>query len=54
MSLTVKAQPADSGFDGILRKLAFSHMVERGLTDSHQGRTISNKEMELRIRTWQK
>ena len=50
----VQAQPDDSSFDEILRELAFSRMIERGLADSRQGRTISNEEMEHRIRTWQK
>ncbi|MGZ8159193.1 MAG: hypothetical protein ACXWT4_10335 [Methylobacter sp.] len=50
----VQAQPDDSSFDEILRELAFSRMVERGLEDSSQGRMISNEEMEHRIRTWRK
>jgi predicted transcriptional regulator len=50
----VQAQPDDSSFDEILRELAFSRMVERGLADSRQGRIIPNEEMEHRIRTWQK
>jgi len=54
VSEIVQAQPDDSSFDEILRELAFSRMIERGLADSRQGRTISNEEMEHRIRTWQK
>jgi len=50
----VQAQPDDSSFDEILRELAFSRMVDRGLADSRQGRTISNEEMEHRIRLWRK
>jgi len=50
----VQAQPDDSSFDEILRELAFSGMVDRGLEDSRQGRIISNEEMEHRIRTWRK
>jgi predicted transcriptional regulator len=50
----IQAQPDDSSFDEILRELAFSRMVERGLADSRLGRTIPNEEMEHRIRTWQK
>ena len=49
----VEAQPDDSSFDEILRELAFSRMVERGLEDSRQGHIISNEEMGHRIRTWQ-
>jgi hypothetical protein len=29
-------------------------MVKRGLADSDAGRTISNNEMDRRIRSWQK
>jgi predicted transcriptional regulator len=54
VSEIVQAQPDDSSFDEILRELAFSQMIERGLADSRHGRMISNKEMEHRIRTWQK
>ncbi|MDI1278373.1 hypothetical protein [Methylobacter sp.] len=50
----VQAQPDDSSFDEILRELAFSRMVERGLKDSREGRIISNEEMEHRILAWQK
>ena len=54
VSEIVQAQPDDSSFDEILRELAFSRMIERGLADSRQDRMISNEEMEHRIRTWQK
>jgi predicted transcriptional regulator len=54
VSELVQAQPDDSSFDEILRELAFSRMIDRGLDDSRQGRTISNQEMEHKIRTWQK
>ncbi|MBT9099409.1 hypothetical protein KFZ76_17075 [Methylovulum psychrotolerans] len=50
----IQAQPDDSSFDEILQELAFSRMVERGLEDSRQGRTVSNEEMARRIRIWQK
>ena len=54
ISEVIQAQPDDSSFNEILRQLAFSRMIERGLDDSRQGRTIANTEMERRIRTWQK
>jgi len=50
----IKRQPDDSSYDEIVRELAFDLMVQRGLKDSAQGRTIPNEEMELRIKTWQK
>ena len=54
VSEIIQAQPDDSSFDEILRELAFSRMVERGLEDSRLDRKISNEEMEHRIRSWQK
>ncbi|HZY10218.1 MAG TPA: hypothetical protein VFF29_03610 [Bacteroidota bacterium] len=50
----ITEQPEDSSYDEILRELAFDRMVERGLVDSDQQRTISNEEMRTRIRKWQK
>lgn len=54
VSEIAQAQRNDNSFDEILRELAFSRMIERGLDDSRQGRTIPNEEMEHRIRMWQK
>ena len=50
----VQEQPEDSSFEEIVREMAFSLMVQRGLKDSDQGRIISNEEMHHRIRAWQK
>jgi len=50
----IQDQPDDSSYDEILRELAFNLMVQRGLMDSDEGKTISNKEMGRRIRSWQK
>ena len=50
----IKRQPDDSFYDDIVRKLAFDLMVQRGLKDSDERRTISNEEMKRRIKTWQK
>jgi predicted transcriptional regulator len=48
----VDSQPDDASYEEIVRELAFERMVERGLTDSRQGRVISNEEMGHRIRAW--
>jgi hypothetical protein len=53
VSKIIQAQPDDSSFDEMLRELAFSRMIERGLDDSRQSRTVPNAEMDYRIRTWQ-
>lgn len=50
----IKRQPDDSSYDDIVRELAFDLMVQRGLKDSDEGHTISNEEMEHRIKTWQR
>ena len=50
----IKRQPDDSSYDEIIRELAYELMVQRGLKDSDEGRTISNDEMDRRIKTWQK
>lgn len=50
----IRRQPDDSSYDEIVRELAFELMVQRGLKDSDDGRTISNEEMQRRIKTWQK
>ena len=50
----IKSQPDDSSYDEILRELAFNQMIERGLSDSEQNRTLSNEEMGRRIKTWSK
>lgn len=49
----LKRQPDDSSCDDIIRELAFDLMVQRGLKDSDEQRTISNEEMERRIKSWQ-
>ena len=52
MSKIIEEQPDDSSYDEILRELAFSRMIERGLEDSRENRVISNDEMGHRIKTW--
>ncbi len=49
----VRKQSDDSSYDEIIRELAFDLMVQHGLKDSDEGRTIPNEEMYRRIRTWQ-
>lgn len=50
----IRRQPDDSSYDDIVRELAFDLMVQRGLKDSDEDRTIANDEMARRINTWQK
>ncbi len=54
MTNIIQQQPEDASYEEIMRELAFERMVERGLEDSRKGRMVSDKEMEYRIRSWQK
>lgn len=54
MAEIIEEQPEDATYEEILRELAFERMVERGLTDSREGRSIANEEMSLRIKSWRK
>lgn len=54
MNEVIQSQPEDATYEEIMRELAFERMVEHGLEDSQSGRTISNEDMERRIRTWSK
>lgn len=49
---TLRRQPEDSSYEELLKELAFARMVERGLEDVRQGRTISNEEMLNKIDSW--
>ena len=52
MARIIEAQPEDSSYEEILRELAFARMVDRGVEDSDTGRTVGNREMQERIRSW--
>lgn len=54
MTKIIEEQPEDCSYDELLRELVFAGMIERDLADSQAGRTISDNEMQRRIRTWQK
>ena len=54
MTEVIQSQPDDATYEEIMRELAFEKMVERGLSDSRNGRVVSNEDMERQIRTWQK
>ena len=54
MTEVIQSQPEDSSYEEILRELAFETMITRGLKDSREGKTVSNKEMKRKINAWQK
>lgn len=53
MSRIIEAQSEDSSYDELLRELAFTRMIERGLSDSDTRKTVSNETMHERMRSWQ-
>lgn len=50
----IQSQPDDSSYEEIMRELAFDLMVNRGLDDSRNDRTVSNDELKNKINSWQK
>ncbi len=54
MKEVIEAQPDDSTYEENLRELAFARMIDRGLEESRVGRTVSDEDMQRRIRTLQK
>lgn len=50
----LQQQPDDSSREELIRELAFSLMVERGLADSDARRVVSHDEMAHRIRQWRR
>ena len=50
----INSLPEDSSYDDIFREIAFARMVQNGLRDSRENRTILNEDMEHRIKSWQK
>lgn len=52
MKRVIESVPEDASYEEIMRELVFERMIDRGLEDVREGRTISNNEMKKRIRTW--
>jgi len=50
----IDSLPDDISYDEILKALAFNRMIERGLDDSRNDRTISNQKMKQKIKQWQR
>jgi len=48
----IDSLPEDTSYDEILKELAFDRMIQRGLRDSQNNKTISNQEMQNRIKQW--
>lgn len=50
----LQQQPDDSSREELIRELAFSLMVQRGLADSDARRVVADDELAHRIRQWRK
>ena len=50
----IEDRPEDISSEEIIGEVAFVAMVERGVSDSDAGRTISNSEMASRIESWRR
>lgn len=48
----IDSLPDDTSYDEILKELAFDRMIQRGLKDSDENKTISNEEMKDKINQW--
>ena len=48
----IDSLPEDASYEKILKELAFDRMIQRGLKDSNENKTISNQEMKNRIKQW--
>lgn len=48
----IEAQPEDASYEEIMRELAFERMVERGLADARNGRSVGHEDALRRIRSW--
>jgi len=50
----IDSLPDDASYEEIIKELAFARMIERGVKDSKEDKTISNEEMKQKIRQWQR
>lgn len=48
----IDSLPDDTSYDEILKELAFDRMIQRGLKDSKENKTISNQKMGNKIKQW--
>ena len=52
MKKVIESFPEDATYEEIMRELVFEEIINRGLEDLREDRTISNEDMGKRIRTW--
>lgn len=51
-SRVINSLPDDSSYEEILKALAFDKIIQNGLKDSKENRTISNEKMKEKIKQW--
>ncbi len=54
MTQIIDEQPDDSSFEEILRELALTRIIKRGLDDSDAGRTIKNDDLKQQMSRWRR
>jgi len=52
MIAVIDAQGDDSSYDDLLRELAFYRLVERGLKDLDEDRTMTTRELRRQVKSW--
>lgn len=50
----IQEQPDDMSAEEILKELAFHQMIQRGLKDVEEGRTIPHEQVEREMQSWGK
>jgi hypothetical protein len=48
----IETLPLDSSYDEIIQELLFNKMIQNGLNDSKNHKTISNEDMKKKIASW--
>ena len=54
MIAILQDQPDDSSFEELMRELVFNRMVDQGLKESREGRTMSHEKMLRKAMSWKK
>ncbi|MFO1064857.1 MAG: hypothetical protein U0892_13410 [Pirellulales bacterium] len=50
----ISRQPDDTSYDALLRELAYFRMIQRGLDDADNGRTVTHDEVKKMLDSWRR
>ncbi len=50
----ISRQPDDTSYDALLRELAYFRMIQRGLDDVDNGRTVPDDDVKKTIDSWRR